>query len=984
MITKKDLIKISDWLWEIPQGFRNDMRVPARIYASEKILEDVFRDRSLGQLVNISTLKGIQRYGLAMPDCHQGYASPIGGVAAIDAETGIISPGMQGYDVNCLHSDSEVSLSFGTYLKIKDLKGLQQQFQIPLLNRKTKEVGKGNVIRFIIKKEAEFLYRIETRSGLTLKVTGDHPLYTPEGMKNAKEIGSGERVIVFPFKGLPYKTPAKTELVNREKITKALRRLGLDKNGNRYPQIINWLDKKNLLDLNTSSWQLPYLLKIIGFLFGDGTANFYGKNKKSSVFFYGKLADLKQIQEDLNKLGIKSSVTTRKRNHQIKSTVYNKVSRFFFVEHSLSVRSNAFTVLLYVLGVPLGNKTYQKTRIPRWIFKSPCWQQRLFLSAFFGAEMSKPATLNKFNFYAPSLNINKYIPFKENGIKFLKGIQELLKAIGVETGDVAEVEELGMKGKTTGLRLQVKSSLDNLIRFFEAVGFEYHQEKQKLSCLAVSYLRWKKRVISLRKEVRQLAKTLYSYGIPTHVVVNNYGQEFINKRFIEHSVWSNREEPRIAFNFPSFKSFCDIYAYGEQGFVIDEIEKIERIVYQGEVYDLTVNNYNHNFIADNFVVSNCGMKVLLSDFSSQEIKNQIDRLATEIQKEVPSGLGIGRSEKLSFGEIDKILEGGAAYLVKKGQGEPEDAENCESGGCLEYADAGAVSKEAKSRGRNQVGTLGSGNHFLEIQRVAEIFDEEIAKGFGLFKEQLVIMVHCGSRGLGHQVCSDYLREFIPLMENKYRLRVPDREFACVPFNSPEGQRCLAASAAAANYAWANRQMISVNIRSAWQRIIGNRPLKALYDVAHNIIKKEKYLINGKETELAVHRKGSTRAFPPGHLQIPERYRPFGQPVLIPGSMGTASYILSGVASGEPAFYSTCHGAGRIMSRSEAIRRISGNDVIKELEAKGITVKCHSPRGIAEEAPMAYKNIDEVIEVVSGAGLANKVAKLKPLAVIKGE
>lgn len=383
---------------------------------------------------------------------------------------------------------------------------------------------------------------------------------------------------------------------------------------------------------------------------------------------------------------------------------------------------------------------------------------------------------------------------------------------------------------------------------------------------------------------------------------------------------------------------------------------------------------------------NCGMKLLKSEHSEKEIKPYLDKLATEIQKEVPSGLGRGRQIKFSIEQIDKILEGGAQRMVEQGYGEKEDIENCEAKGKLEWADSLAVSFRAKSRGRDQVGTLGSGNHFLEIQKVEEIFDEKIAEVFGLFKDQIVVMIHTGSRGLGHQVCTDYLREFIPLMLNKYRIKVPDREFACVPFNSPEGQRYFRAMASAANYAWANRQMIAFFVRKAWKSVLGERAGKliALYDVAHNIIKKEKYQINGEKLEVVIHRKGATRAFPPEHPEIPERYREVGQPVLIPGSMGTASYVLVGTKEGEEAFYSTCHGSGRTMSRHAAIRTISGPEVIRRLNQKGIIIKCWSLRGIAEEAPLAYKNIDEVVEVVHNAGLSKKIVKLAPLAVIKGE
>jgi len=369
---------------------------------------------------------------------------------------------------------------------------------------------------------------------------------------------------------------------------------------------------------------------------------------------------------------------------------------------------------------------------------------------------------------------------------------------------------------------------------------------------------------------------------------------------------------------------------------------------------------------------NCGMKLLKSDLNEQEIRPYLDKLATEIQKEVPSGLGKGRQVKLSIDNLDKILKGGAKKLVEQGYGEEEDIKNCESNGCIEQADPDAVSSHAKNRGRDQVGTLGSGNHFLEIQKVDEIFDEETAKKFGLIKNQILIMIHTGSRGLGHQIATDYIQVMMKAMP-KYNINLPDRELACVPFKSKEGQRYFAAMSAGANYAWANRQMIARHIRKAWNEVLGTNASKltALYDVAHNIAKLEKYKVDDKEMELVVHRKGATRAFPE-------------QPVLIPGSMGTASYVLVGIESGKDAWYSTCHGAGRTMSRHAAIRALSGQEIINQLKAKGILVKCYSMRGIAEEAPQAYKNIDEVVEVVHQAGLSKKVARLVPLAVIKGE
>jgi tRNA-splicing ligase RtcB len=379
---------------------------------------------------------------------------------------------------------------------------------------------------------------------------------------------------------------------------------------------------------------------------------------------------------------------------------------------------------------------------------------------------------------------------------------------------------------------------------------------------------------------------------------------------------------------------------------------------------------------------NCGIRLLKSDVPVDEIKNKLDNLATEIQKTVPSGLGKGHRLKLSIENLEKILEGGAQELVKQGYGNEEDIENCEANGCLDWADAKEVSISAKNRGRDQVGTLGSGNHFLEIQRVAEIFEEETAKIFGLFKEQVVIMIHTGSRGLGHQIATDYIRLMLPAM-SKYGIRLPDKELACAPFHSKEGQKFFKAMACGANFAWANRQMITYYVRQAWNKVLSSQSsvvisnqLKAVYDVSHNIAK--------LENDLIVHRKGATRAFPPGHPEIPKKYRSVGQPVLIPGSMGTSSYVLHGTEKAKESFFSVCHGAGRKMSRHQASRTLSGKEIVNNLEKKGIIVKCYSMRDIAEEAPDAYKNIDEVVEVVHQAGLSKKVARLTPLAVIKGE
>ena len=381
---------------------------------------------------------------------------------------------------------------------------------------------------------------------------------------------------------------------------------------------------------------------------------------------------------------------------------------------------------------------------------------------------------------------------------------------------------------------------------------------------------------------------------------------------------------------------------------------------------------------------NCGVRLLKSEYTEKEITPYLDKLATEMQRQIPSGLGRGRAIKLSIKQIDKILEGGVPKLVEQGYGEKEDVENCEHKGKMEEADASCVSERAKTRGRNQVGTLGSGNHFVQLDKVEEIFDEEVAKVFGLFKDQVVVFIHTGSRGLGHQNCTDYLRIVMNALP-KYSIKLPDRELACVPFNSPEGQRFFKAMSAACNFAWSNRHMITHYVRQVWKSVLGEKAnLKLLYDVAHNIAKIEEHEVDGQKMRLIVHRKGATRAFPPGHSEIPEKHKETGQVALLPGSMGTPSYVLAGSEKSKEAWYTVAHGSGRTMSRHAAMRMVRGEEVVRRLKEKGILIKCRNMRGIAEEAPMAYKNIEDVVEVVHNAGLSKKVAKLVPLAVIKGE
>jgi tRNA-splicing ligase RtcB len=355
---------------------------------------------------------------------------------------------------------------------------------------------------------------------------------------------------------------------------------------------------------------------------------------------------------------------------------------------------------------------------------------------------------------------------------------------------------------------------------------------------------------------------------------------------------------------------------------------------------------------------------------------------------IPSGVGKGGgARKVRPGEMDEVLMRGAAWAVEAGYGRNDDLERLEEGGAMAGADPAAVSKRAKERGGPQLGTLGSGNHFVEIQEVDEIFDPETATAFGLFEGQLTVSIHSGSRGLGHQVCSEYVKS-LQAAVRKYNIELPDRQLVCAPLNSPEGQQYQAAMTGAANYAWANRQCMAHLAREAFHDVLAGKnqdyDLRTVYDVAHNIAKVEEHRVDGEPVELCVHRKGATRAFPPGHPELRPVYRGVGQPVLVPGDMGTASYVLVGTTEAmDESFGTTCHGAGRTMSRTAAKKKIHGRALKAELEERGIHVRAGSLAGLAEEAPAAYKDIDAVIEVVDGAGLARKVARLRPLAVMKG-
>jgi tRNA-splicing ligase RtcB len=385
---------------------------------------------------------------------------------------------------------------------------------------------------------------------------------------------------------------------------------------------------------------------------------------------------------------------------------------------------------------------------------------------------------------------------------------------------------------------------------------------------------------------------------------------------------------------------------------------------------------------------NCGVRLLRSDLSEAEVRPRLRLLMDTLFRRVPTGVGGGGRIKLSPHDLDEVLLRGANWAVDQGYGDPDDLEVTEENGCIASGNPGAVGERPRKRGAPQLGTVGSGNHFLEVQAVDQILDPDAALAMGIrYTGQVTVLIHCGSRGLGHQVCTDYLK-VIEGASGDYGISLPDRQLASVPVDSPEGQDYLAAMGASANFAWANRQCLAHWTRLAFEEVFDRRwsdmGMWQIYDVSHNIAKIEEHIVQGEAATLCVHRKGATRAFPPGHPDTPERYRGIGQPVLVPGDMGRYSFLaVAGPRAMDRSFGSTCHGAGRVQSRSRARKLMKGRDTRQELEEQGIIAIGHNWASLAEEAPLAYKDVADVIRVADGAGLARPVARMRPLGVIKG-
>jgi tRNA-splicing ligase RtcB len=945
------LEQVSENIWEIPKSYREDMRVPARIFANKELLSKMKTDRTLFQAANVATLPGIIHYAFAMPDAHEGYGFPIGGVAAVDSEEGVISPGGVGYDVNCLCAETRVLTPLGYRLPIEELAVGGGVVSFASLESKPTKVA------LTMSRREGRIVRIRTQAGLELSATFDHPMLTVGGMRKAGIIRPGDAVGTHPFIGLDFERPGTNFLLGEPEFRHNIR---------------SELLKRGLLPLGENSAKLPYLIKLLAYFMGDGA--FDGKK----TWFYGTFEGMEELRRDISAVGYTPSrMVSRYRSSNIQGKEFDSI------EYSVYVSAWSFRELLEKLGAPAGNKTAAKYGIPAWLGGLPAWMKRLFLAAYCGAEMNKPQTVNGYNFEPPVISMTKTTDTLSSGRQFLEGLSGLFRELGVKPCGIRE-EKAGEKIR---LKLVLSEKADSVLNLWSKVGYIYTPAKQRLAMAAAGWLSWKKMVVTEREQVGLLVAELHRKGYAVTTLKEAARSRWANEGFIRDSIHGKRSSsPRVPATFPAFE---DWLTYSLEGDVVwDVVTEVVAEDYDDLVYDITVDDDAHNFAADGFVVSNCGVRLIRTNLSVEEVRPVLPQLLDILFRLVPSGVGSEGQLRVSHSELASVTAGGAEWAIAKGYGWDSDVRHAEEGGKLGWAKPEKVSPTAMKRGAGQLGTLGSGNHFLEIETVDGIFDEEAAKAMGIVrKDQILVLVHTGSRGFGHQVCSDYLRVMEVLMP-RAGIHLPDRELAAGPVKAKETEDYLGAMACAANFAWVNRQMITHWVREGFAKVFRTEAdkldMQLIYDVAHNIVKLEEHDVDGARRKVYVHRKGATRAFPPGSPHIPEEYRGIGQPVLIPGSMGTASWVLKGTKKAmEASFGTAAHGAGRFMSRSAAKREYGYEELLSSLQHRGILVRAASRETVTEEAPGAYKDVDSVVEVTHAVGLAEKVVRLTPIGVVKG-
>jgi len=850
--------KINNYTYVIEK--HGDMKVPVKIFANEKLMEKMMQDRCLQQGINVAALPGIKGFSIMMPDAHQGYGFSIGGVAAIDHEKGCISPGGIGFDINCLPKGEKILTEYGYTKPIQDfeqdfievdidheeysLKSRKMMMSLCTFDLQEKKFTNTSPAFFMKKKSKGKLLKIITEQGRILSVTPDHPILTKQGMVPAANLTKGNSIAVEEFEGVPYEHVEEKILVSENNFTK---------------QQKNAL--KTLLPLTTTHPLLPIITKLFGYLIGDGSI--YISGQKGFVNAYGPKEDLIEIQKDMKKLGFSAGIYGRTRKHNI-PTRYGDI-KFSSRNYELHVSSISLALLFYELGYPKGIKTNTNYHVPKWIRTSPLWIKRLFLSGFFGAELSKPNTHSKTGFSCPTISMSKNESKINSGRKFAIQIMQMLEEFDINSHKLLERNDFFNKnGKTKRLKLQISSQEENLCKLWSKIGFSYNKKRHNLAKIALHYIKDKKILTAQRTAIAMKTKVYKKKGLKLSEVQDILASSITNKRFIERHYYQEVGQ-RISLDFPSFKEYIEIQSISlsTYGCLFDTIKIIHSKHYNGDVYDFNIPK-THSFIANGIIVSNCGVRLLQTNLKKEQVSPKIIELLDELFKEVPPGMGAKSQLRLEYEQLEEVLLHGAKWMVEQGYGTQDDLENCEESGTMPGADPNKVSQKAKKRGRGQIGTLGSGNHFIEIQYVHKIFNKDTANTFGIQEEgQVVILIHCGSRGLGHQTCSDYLRK----MEDAYPdiiANLPEKDLIYAPANDPIAMDYYKGMCAAANYAWANRHMIGHQTRKVFKKLFGEKTkVKTVYDVAHNIAKLEEHEADGKKFTAWVHRKGATRAFGPG-------------------------------------------------------------------------------------------------------------------------
>ena len=686
-IRKSDFRRLGEFLWELPREFDRRMRVPVHVYADDELLEDALRDASLRQAVNVASLPGLVGRVAVMPDVHEGYGMPVGGVMASRVPDGIVSPGAIGYDINCLAGDAEVLHAFGYRVPIAAERGRWRGERLVCLDLAERRPAETPALLWFARPPEAPVLALRTETGAEIKATADHPFLTPQGMKPLGDLRPGDLVARYHFEGVPYERPPADVIVHEADVEAVLARHRPGRRGGACAQVLAFLRRRGLIPLRLDSPALPRLTRLLGYVFGDGTVSFHRRTGKGAVSCCGKAEDLEAIRSDLLALGF-SPGPVRRRRRQREKTTYGRCS-FEQGRTWLHVSSSSLAALLAALGAPVGSKAAQDFTAPAWLEGGPRWLKRLFLAGLFGAEPTAPCAVpgHGRTLSAPTLSLSKRADRVASGEAFLRQLARWLAELGVEVQNLSlRTEPPDADGRrSVRLRLTISAAPENLVRLWSTVGCEYNRERQARAAVAAAYLRLKLRHLRAREAAARPVLLLAAGGASLAESERALAGLPVDGRFLERTVHLDREgPPRVGAVFPSFARFAEAATAGLEGtgFVWERVEEITPVAGAETVYDFTVAHRDHNFVANGFVVSNCGVRLLASDVTREQVEPVLNRLADAIDRNCPSGVGSEGHFPLSERELEEVMEEGARWALRRGLGEPEDLERTEEGGCL--------------------------------------------------------------------------------------------------------------------------------------------------------------------------------------------------------------------------------------------------------------------------------------------------------------